>query len=84
MGYRKAAGNVLNSYFFDNVSARVDNSIMWRSWTIGFLGIWIILIPLILNHGYTQTLLLIVTGIIIAALGFWKVVSEHVDGLDDD
>lgn len=50
---------------------------MWRSWTIGFLGIWTVLSALILNPGSTQKVLLVFTGLIISVISFSKVLSEH-------
>jgi len=49
---------------------------MWQNWVIGILGIWIIIEPYL---GFTESgnkVVLIITGIIIAILGFWSASSR--------
>lgn len=44
---------------------------MWQQWVNGILGIWVIIVPYL---GFTESVLktvLIITGIVIAVLGFW-------------
>lgn len=41
---------------------------MWQQWVNGILGLWVLLLPFI---GLTDTTTLVVTGIVIAVLGFW-------------
>ncbi len=41
---------------------------MWQDWVNGILGLWVILLPFI---GMTDQTTLIITGIVIAVLGFW-------------
>lgn len=45
---------------------------MWQDWVNGILGLWIILIPFV---GADSMTVLVVTGIIIAVLGFWAAAS---------
>jgi SPW repeat len=45
---------------------------MWKDWVNGILGIWVLVIPFAM--GVTDSALtttLVVTGIVIAILGFW-------------
>lgn len=44
---------------------------MWQQWINGILGLWVILVPFL---GLTTSALmwtLVVTGVVIAVLGFW-------------
>lgn len=50
---------------------------MWRSWTIGFLGLWIIFIALVLHQGTTLKVLLVLSGLVIVLISFSKILSEH-------
>ncbi len=45
---------------------------MWQDWVNGILGLWVILLPFI---GMTDQTTLIITGIVIAVLGFWAAAS---------
>ena len=45
---------------------------MWKNWISGILGLWVIAIPF---FGATSTTTLVITGIIIAILGFWAAAS---------
>ena len=42
---------------------------MWQDWVNGILGLWVILLPFIGLGGDVTTL--VITGIVIAVLGFW-------------
>ncbi|MDE2078799.1 MAG: hypothetical protein KGI73_00245 [Patescibacteria group bacterium] len=42
---------------------------MWQDWVTGVLGVWVLLIPFV---GADSTTVLVVTGVVIAALGFWS------------
>lgn len=44
---------------------------MWQQWVNLLLGLWVIVVPFIAMSGSTYTWTLVVTGIIIAALGLW-------------
>ncbi len=46
---------------------------MWQAWINGILGLWVIVIPFV---GATSTTTLVITGIIIAILGFWAAASK--------
>jgi len=46
---------------------------MWQSWINGILGIWVIIIPFI---GATNTTVLVITGVVIAILGFWAAATS--------
>lgn len=45
---------------------------MWQDWVNGILGLWVILIPFV---GADSMTTLVITGIIIAVLGFWAAAS---------
>jgi hypothetical protein len=44
---------------------------MWQQWVNGILGIWTIIVPFLGFTGSTLTWTLVVTGVIVAILGFW-------------
>lgn len=44
---------------------------MWHQWLTGILGLGIVLIGLLGLSGLTLTMTLIVTGFLVAALGFY-------------
>ena len=48
---------------------------MWQDWLNGILGIWVLVIPFIGVSGSSLTTTLVVTGVIIAILGFWAAAS---------
>lgn len=50
---------------------------MWRSWVIGALGIWIVVVPFIFYAGSTQKAVLVLSGILIALFAFSKLASEY-------
>jgi hypothetical protein len=47
---------------------------MWQDWVNGILGLWVILLPFI---GMTDMTTLVITGIVIAVLGFWAASSGN-------
>jgi hypothetical protein len=44
---------------------------MWQQWVNGILGIWTIVVPFLGFTGNTLTWTLVVTGLVVAILGFW-------------
>ena len=53
---------------------------MWKHWTNGVLGLWVIIMPYL---GFTATAhktLMVVSGIAIAVLSFWAA-SESREGV---
>ncbi|MEK7162343.1 MAG: hypothetical protein AAB730_00610 [Patescibacteria group bacterium] len=53
---------------------------MWQNWLLGILGLWVILMPfLALPSGLHRTLM-IVTGIVVAVLGFWSASGTKAGG----
>jgi len=44
---------------------------MWQQWVNGILGIWVIIAPWLGLSYYSLAWVMVVTGIIIAILGFW-------------
>jgi len=44
---------------------------MWQTWVNGILGLWVILIPFLNLSLSVERTVLIITGIVVAALGFW-------------
>ena len=46
---------------------------MWQSWINGILGLWVIITPFV---GAANTTVLVITGIVIAILGFWAAASS--------
>jgi hypothetical protein len=51
--------------------ALTDTIRMWQQWVNGILGLWTIIVPFLGFTGNTLTWTLVVTGIIVAILGFW-------------
>ncbi len=45
---------------------------MWKNWVNGLLGLWVLVIPFLGIADSTLTTTLVITGIIIAVLGFWS------------
>lgn len=45
---------------------------MWKHWVNGVLGLWIVAMPY-LQLGNQHANLMVVTGLVIAALSFWEV-----------
>ena len=44
---------------------------MWQDWINGILGIWVIVIAFLGLTGSAFTWTVVVTGVVIAILGFW-------------
>ncbi len=44
---------------------------MWQQWVNGIVGLWIILVPFLGFTGNTFTWTLVITGLVVAVLGFW-------------
>ncbi|MFA7243674.1 MAG: hypothetical protein WC080_00015 [Patescibacteria group bacterium] len=44
---------------------------MWQAWVIGILGIWVIIEPYLNMSSAANKWVLVITGLIIAILGFW-------------
>lgn len=53
----------------------LDLFIMWKNWVIGVLGSWIILLAFIIPPGSTQRALMLITGLVIALMGFLNIAS---------
>lgn len=46
---------------------------MWQHWVNGILGLWVIIMAL---TPYTNTTVVIVTGVVIAIVGFWGALQK--------
>ena len=57
---------------------------MWRSWAIGLLGIWIIIIPFLFDECMTQVMLLVVSGALVTLLAFSKLISEQKEEIVEE
>ncbi len=44
---------------------------MWQQWANGILGLWVILVPFLGFTAEVTMWVLVVTGVVIAVLGFW-------------
>ena len=44
---------------------------MWQQWINGILGLWLIVVPFLGLFGATFTWTLMITGAVVAILGFW-------------
>jgi uncharacterized membrane protein len=44
---------------------------MWQQWVNGILGIWLIIVPYLGFSTSTETTVIVITGIVVAILGFW-------------
>lgn len=44
---------------------------MWQAWIIGILGLWVIIEPYLNMSSTANTWVLVITGAVIAILGFW-------------
>ncbi|MBI2609894.1 hypothetical protein HYW53_01830 [Candidatus Giovannonibacteria bacterium] len=53
---------------------------MWQNWVTGILGLWVILIPFLGMEPIRQNVL-IVTGVVIAVLGFWSASGSKTEGM---
>jgi hypothetical protein len=50
---------------------------MWQQWINFILGLWVIAVPFIGFTGGAMVYALVVTGIVIAALGLWGALYEQ-------
>ncbi len=46
---------------------------MWQQWVNGVLGLWVIIMPF---TGVNTNTVVIVTGVVIAILGFWGALQK--------
>ncbi|MEK7599021.1 MAG: hypothetical protein AAB474_01020 [Patescibacteria group bacterium] len=54
---------------------------MWQDWVNGIVGVWIILMPFLgFDPGLHQTLM-IISGIVVAVLGFWSAMGKSKSGM---
>ena len=44
---------------------------MWQQWVNAILGLWVLAIPFLGFTGATLTWTLVITGLVVAILGFW-------------
>ncbi|HVW66669.1 MAG TPA: SPW repeat protein [Candidatus Peribacteraceae bacterium] len=44
---------------------------MWQQWVNGILGLWVLITPFLGLTGQAYIWTLVITGIVIAVLGFW-------------
>ncbi len=51
---------------------------MWRNWFIGALGVWLIILAFLGLPSSVMRVLIIITGIIVAFVSFWRGISERV------
>lgn len=47
---------------------------MWQEITVGFLGIWLVVLAVL---GVANPLVMLATGVLVGLLGFWSVVRER-------
>lgn len=57
------------------ISTNLISIIMWQQWVNGILGLWVIIIPFV-GLGSNSKIVLIVTGVVIAILGFWGALQK--------
>jgi len=50
---------------------------MWQQWINGILGLWIILLTFLDLSVETMSSLVIITGVVIAFLGFWGAATSR-------
>ena len=48
---------------------------MWQNWVNGILGLWVILMAFLGFSASMSRILLIISGLVIAVLGFWAASS---------
>ncbi len=53
---------------------------MWQNWLSGILGLWVILMPFLNLPENLPRTLTIVTGVVIAVLGFWAASGSKAEG----
>lgn len=51
---------------------------MWQDWINGILGLWLIVLSFLGFTGTTLMWMLVVTGVIVAILGFWAALQAPV------
>ncbi|OGF62065.1 hypothetical protein A2926_03220 [Candidatus Giovannonibacteria bacterium RIFCSPLOWO2_01_FULL_44_40] len=51
---------------------------MWKYWTCGILGVWIVIMPYLGFPWEVHRILIVVTGIVIATLSFWLVSEKKI------
>jgi len=51
---------------------------MWRNWFIGALGLWIIILGFLGFPSAVQRVFMIISGLLVAIISFWRGVSEIV------
>ncbi len=51
---------------------------LWQQWLNAILGLWVIAIPFLAITGAALTWTLVVTGVVIAVLGFWAAGQERM------
>jgi len=51
---------------------------MWKDWINGILGLWVVLLAFIGIPFNAKAILMIITGLAIAFLSFWKGASDKV------
>jgi len=44
---------------------------MWQQWVNGILGLWVIVVAFLGFTGSTLLWTLVITGVVVAILGFW-------------
>ncbi len=50
---------------------------MWQQWLNGLLGLWVILLPFLGLTGETAVWTFVVSGMLIAILGFWGALERR-------
>jgi hypothetical protein len=56
---------------------------MWQQWTNGILGLWVVIVPFLGLTGQQNAWTLVVTGLVVAILGFWGA-TEHASMTEID
>lgn len=51
---------------------------MKKSWFIGFMGLWLVILGLLGIPSSAQKILIIISGVIITLVSFWKGTNETV------
>ena len=50
----------------------------WANWLLGILGIWVVIVPYLGFADSALKILLVITGIVIAILGFWAAAAKNI------
>jgi len=53
---------------------------MWQQWAVAILGLWTIAVPFLGFTAGALTWTLVITGLIVAVLGFWGVSVTAPEG----